>query len=61
MKHYRTEHPPNGNNKFNLNLTIKHVWKKGYLQYKNKIFSKNEVVVSPVDIYRSEKIEIIHQ
>ncbi len=32
MKHYRTEHPPNGNNKFNLNLTIKPVWKKGYLQ-----------------------------
>ena len=27
MKHYRTEHPPNGNNKFNLNLTIKPVWK----------------------------------
>ena len=22
MKHYRTEHPPNGNNKFNLNLTL---------------------------------------
>ena len=32
MKHYRTEHPPNGNNKFNLNLTIKPAWKKGYLQ-----------------------------
>jgi len=31
MKPYRTEHPPNGNNKFNLNLTIKPVWKKGYL------------------------------
>lgn len=30
-------------------------------RYKNKIFSKNEVVVSPVDIYRSAKIEIIHQ
>jgi len=30
-------------------------------RYKNKIFNKNEVVVSPVDIYRSEKIEIIHQ
>jgi len=22
MKHYRTEHPPNGNSKFNLNLTL---------------------------------------
>ena len=22
MKHYRTEHPPKGNNKFNLNLTL---------------------------------------
>ena len=22
MKHYRTEHPPNGNNKFNLNLIL---------------------------------------
>jgi len=31
-KHYRIEYPPNGNNKFNLNLTIKPVWKKGYLQ-----------------------------
>jgi len=30
-------------------------------RYKNKIFNKNEVVVSPVDIYRSEKIKIIHQ
>jgi hypothetical protein len=34
MKHYRTGHPPNGNNKFNLNLTIKPVWKKGYFQEK---------------------------
>jgi transposase InsO family protein len=32
MKPYRTKHPPNGNNKFNLNLTIKPVLKKGYLQ-----------------------------
>lgn len=30
-------------------------------RYKNKIFNKNEVVVSPKDIYRSEKIEIIYQ
>ena len=37
MKHYRTEHPPNRNNKFNLNLTIKPAWKKGYLNY-NSIF-----------------------
>jgi len=32
MKPYRTEHPQNGNNKFCFNLTIKPVWKKGYLQ-----------------------------
>ena len=32
-KQYRTERPPNGNNKFNLNLTIKPVWKKGYLHF----------------------------
>ena len=31
MNHYRTEHPPNGNNKFNLTLTIKLICKKGYL------------------------------
>ena len=31
MKPYRTEHPPNGNNNFNLNLTIKPVWKKRHL------------------------------
>ena len=31
MKSCRTEHPPNGNNKFNLNLTNKLIRKKGYL------------------------------
>ena len=32
MKHFSTEHPPNGSNKFNLNFTINPVWKKGYLR-----------------------------
>jgi hypothetical protein len=37
MKHYRTEYSPNGNNEFNLNLTIKLFRKIGYLQLDNEI------------------------
>jgi putative transposase len=48
VKHYRTGRPPNGNNKFNLNLTIKPVWKKGYLQ-----FQKNNTTTSLINIWCS--------
>jgi len=34
MKHYGTEHPPNGNNKFKLNLTFYICLEKGVLTLK---------------------------
>ncbi len=44
MKHYRTEHPPNGNNKkLNHNLTIKPVWKKGYIHLHTLALDNNSV------------------
>ena len=47
MKHYRTEQPPNGNNKFNLNLTIKPNWKKGFLQNTKTLVKSSIAQICP--------------